>query len=130
MSLRLSLASMAFALITLMGLPASAGERVPFTAESLAAAQNEGKSIIVDVHASWCSTCKAQKAALTELGTLPDYKGVVVFEIDFDKQKDAWKALGVQTRSTLIAFKGTKETGRLVADTKKESIEALVKGSL
>ena len=120
--------SVMLALVSPLG--ARATERQPFTPEALADAQKAGKSILVDVHASWCSTCKAQKAALSGLTAKPGYKDIVVLEIDFDKQKDAWKALNVQTRSTLIAYKGTKETGRLVADTKVESIEALLMGSL
>lgn len=122
-------AVLAFA--TLIGLaPLSAADPAKFDAEAFAAAQKAGKSILVDVHASWCTTCKAQKAVLAELTQEPEFKDLVVLEIDFDSQKDAWQALGVQNRSTLIAYKGDKETGRSVSDTKRESIEALLKGAL
>jgi hypothetical protein len=60
----------------------------------------------------------------------PEYKDLVVMDIDFDTQKDEWKALGVQNRSTLITFKGERETGRSVGDTKKDTIEALLKSAL
>ena len=118
------------ALAALTPVATLAAERTPFTQEALSAAQQAGKSVLVNVHASWCPTCKAQKAAIEELGAKAEFKDIVVLEIDFDKQKDEWKALGAQARSTLIAFKGDKETGRLVGDTKKESIEALLKGAL
>lgn len=118
-----------FALIVLP-LAATAGEVTKFDATAFAEAKKAGKSILVDVHAPWCSTCKAQRAVLTELTAMPEYKDVMLIEIDFDTQKDAWKALGAQSRSTLIAFKGEKETGRSVGDTKKEAIEALLKSAL
>jgi uncharacterized protein YjbI with pentapeptide repeats len=110
--------------------PAPAFAPQKFDAAAFAEAQKAGKSIVVDVHAPWCSTCKAQQAILAELTAKPEYKDIVVLVIDFDSQKPEQKTLNVQARSTLIAFKGAKETGRSVADTKKDSIEALLKGAL
>jgi thiol:disulfide interchange protein len=114
----------------LLAVTAHASEGKKFDAAAFAEAKKSGKSIVVDVHAPWCSTCKAQRAVLVELMAKPEYKDIVMLQIDFDTQGDDWKALGAQSRSTLIAFKGDKETGRLVGDTKKESIEALLKGTL
>jgi thiol:disulfide interchange protein len=126
-----ALASIA-ALLALFVMPLSAvaADAVKFDATAFAEAKKAGKSVLVDVHAPWCSTCKAQKAVLAELTAKPEYKDIVVFDIDFDTQKDDWKALRVQSRSTLIGFKGETETGRSVADTKKETIEALLKSTL
>lgn len=126
-TIRLSLAALALSLLPTL---ASAGERVPFDTKAFEAAKAGGKSILVDVYAAWCSTCQAQHKHLTELTAKPEYKDMVVFEVDFDNQKDEQKALGVQNRSTLIAFKGSKETGRSVSDTSKDSIEALMKSAL
>lgn len=109
---------------------AFAGDAVPYDKAVFAEAQKAGKPILVDVHAPWCSTCKAQKAALAQILKKPDFKDVVVFDVDFDTQKDVWSAMGAQSRSTLIVFKGEKETGRSVGDTKAESIEALIRGAL
>jgi hypothetical protein len=50
--------------------------------------------------------------------------------VDFDDQKDAVKSFGVRTQSTLIAFKGDKETGRSVGDTNRSSIAALLDKTL
>ena len=117
-------------MIALAPFGASAAEKAAFSTDAFAAAQKAGKSILIDVYAPWCSTCKTQRAHLDELTAKPEFKDLVVFEVDFDKQKDEQKALGVQNRSTLIAFKGDKETGRSVSDTKKDSIEVLLKGAL
>lgn len=125
-----TLAFMALLVGIAFAAPVQAGEAAAFDAAAFSEAKKAGKSVLVDVHAPWCSTCKAQKAALDELTARPEYKDIVLFRIDFDSQKDDWKALGAQSRSTLIAFKGETETGRIVGDTKKDSIEALLKSAL
>jgi hypothetical protein len=45
---------------------------------------------------------------------------------DFDSQKDLVQRFGAQKQSTLIAFKGDKEQGRSVGDSKRDSIAALL----
>jgi thioredoxin len=97
---------------------------------SFAAAEKAGKPILVAVHASWCPTCKAQKPILSELMADPKFKNLVYFVVDFDNQKDAVKLFGTRMQSTLVAFKGDKETGRSVGDTDRASIAALLNKTL
>ena len=40
--------------------------------------------------------------------------------IDFDSQKDLVNRFGARMQSTLITFKGDKEEGRSVGDTKRD----------
>ena len=47
--------------------PAFAVETKAFDPQSFAAAQKEGKPILVGIHASWCPTCKAQDPILGDL---------------------------------------------------------------
>ena len=101
-----------------------------FTPAALAEAQKAGKSILVEVTAPWCPVCKAQKVVLADLSKQERFKSLVKFEVDFDSQKDALKALSAKMQSTLIVYKGDKEMGRLVGETKKESIEALLARAL
>ena len=106
--------------------PAFATETRTFDSGSFAAAQKAGKPILVAIHASWCPTCKAQKPILSELMAEPKFKDLIYFVVDFDSQKDAVKFFGARMQSTLIAFKGTTETGRSVGDTERSSIAALL----
>jgi thioredoxin 1 len=110
--------------------PSLATETKPFDPKAFAEAQKAGKPIFVGVHASWCPTCKAQDPILGELMSAPKFKDLVYFVVDFDGQKDAVKSFGVRTQSTLIAFKGDKETGRSVGDTNRSSIAALLDRTL
>ncbi|WP_295557477.1 thioredoxin family protein [uncultured Hyphomicrobium sp.] len=118
------------ALAWAIALPAAAAGRQPYDAAALAAAQAAGKSILVHVSAPWCPTCKAQKPILDKLAADPAFKDVVMFELDFDTGGEALRTLNARSQSTLIAFKGEKETGRSAGDTSTEGIEALLKTAL
>lgn len=122
----------AVAFCTLAGaaLPAAAAEIKPFTTAAFEAAQAAGKPILVDVTAPWCPTCKAQHPILSELEAAPKFKDLVVLDVDFDSQKDVLRALKVRMQSTLIAFKGDKETARSTGDTAPGSIAKLLAAAL
>ena len=63
-------------------------DMIPFTAQAFQDAENANKSILIEIHASWCPTCKQQKAILNNL-LLPEpkFKDMVVLRVDFDSQK-------------------------------------------
>ncbi|MGH6713045.1 MAG: thioredoxin family protein [Bradyrhizobium sp.] len=82
--------------------------------------------MLISIHASWCPTCKAQAPILSELRANPKFKDLAYFVVDFDSQKDIVNRFGARAQSTLIAFKGEKEEGRSVGDTRRDSIYALV----
>jgi thioredoxin 1 len=111
-------------------MPSWATETKTFDEKAFVEAQKAGKPIFVGVHASWCPTCKAQDPILSELMSAPKFKDLVYFVADFDEQKDAVKSFGVRMQSTLIAFKGDKETGRSVGDTDRASIATLLDKTL
>jgi thioredoxin 1 len=110
--------------------PASANTTVPFTEQAFKAAQASGSPILVEIHADWCPTCKAQKPILDKLTADPKFKDLKIFRVDFDAMKPVVKEFGAQMQSTLIVFKGSAEQGRSVGDTKQASISALLDKSL
>ena len=97
-----------------------------FTNEAFATAQKQGKSVLVDVWASWCPTCKAQGPILKSWLEKPENKDVVMLRVNFDTQLDVLKAFKVQSQSTIIMFKGDKEVARSVGDTDAASIGKLI----
>ena len=118
--------SLAALLTSVIAFAAQAAEKVNYDAKSFAAAQAAGRPILVEIHASWCPTCKAQEPILGNLEKQDRFKNLLVVLIDFDSQKEAVKAFGAQMQSTLIAFKGSVETGRSVGDTNATSIATLL----
>ena len=105
---------------------AVAQNKKPFDQAAFEAAQAAGKPILVEVSAPWCPTCKAQAPILSKLMGDPRFKNLVVYNIDYDSQKDLLKKFNVQRQSTLVVFKGKQEAGRSTGDTNSASIEALL----
>src|SRR5258708_4567003 len=120
------LLSAASAAVLFTSTAAFAAEEQPFTRQAFQAAQNSGKSILVEIHASWCPTCQAQKPILGKLFADPKFKNMAVFRVDFDAQKDEVRNFKARIQSTLITFKGTQEIARSVRDTNPASIADLL----
>ena len=124
-------AIVAAALVTAVQLAsAGASTGVPFSADAFKAAQASGSPILVEIHADWCPTCKAQSPILDKLTADPKFRDLKVFRVDFDAMKPVVKQFGAQMQSTLIVFKGSAEQGRSVGDTREASIAALLDKSL
>ena len=122
--------SIALGISLLMSQSAYAAEFKKFTQAAFEQAQKSGDTVLVEVHADWCPTCKAQKPAIKDIGAMEKFKNLTVLEADFDTQKDVLKPLKVQTQSTLIVFKGKSETGRSAGDSDKKSIIKLIETGL
>ncbi|WP_292214934.1 thioredoxin family protein [Mesorhizobium sp.] len=105
---------------------ALAASRMAYTRQAFEEAQKAGKPILVEITASWCPICKAQKRVLGQLLPAPEHANLAVFEVDFDSQKEVVRALGARMQSTLITFKGATEVGRLVGVTKADAIKQLL----
>jgi len=105
---------------------ASALEIRPFDQAEFDAAQADGTPIIVDVHAEWCSTCRAMREAVTNLSSDPRFADLVVFNVDYDREKHIMRMFHVASRSTFIAFQGETEIDRLYAVTDPAAIEAFL----
>jgi thiol-disulfide isomerase/thioredoxin len=106
--------------------PVLALDSKPYDKAAFTASQAAGKRIIVEIHADWCPTCQKQSAIFDGLKSDPRFQNVVVYRIDFDAQKDVVKEFGARSQSTLIVFKGAKETGRSVGSTDPKAIEMLL----
>ncbi|MBI4966778.1 MAG: thioredoxin family protein [Rhodospirillales bacterium] len=89
----------------------------PFDAKMFQSAQESGKTILVDVTASWCPVCAKQQPIIQSLEKDPKFAGVAVMKVDFDTQKDALKSFKVTSQSTLIVFKGKTEIARSTGET-------------
>jgi thiol-disulfide isomerase/thioredoxin len=105
---------------------AFAAQPIPFTASAFAAAQADGKPILVDVTAPWCPVCARQHPILSELEQTPELLDLVVFDVDFDSQKDVLKGFGVHLQSTLIVFSGKTEEARATGITDPAQIKSLL----
>lgn len=109
---------------------ALAFDKKPFDQNAFEAAQSAGKSILIDVSAPWCPTCRVQARILSDLRSNPRFKDMAMFSVDFDTKKDVLRAFSARSQSTLIVFKGKQEKGRSVGETNPARIEELLAKSL
>ncbi|EBA10381.1 thioredoxin family protein [Sagittula stellata] len=100
------------------------------TSQRLAA----GETLFLDFRASWCSTCAAQERVLSALKQEnPAYEQNITFiDVDWDThgKGELSRMLNIPRRSTLVVLKGDQELGRLVAQTGKAEIKALMDTAL
>lgn len=108
---------------------AQALESVPYTAKAVESAQAAGKPLALHFHADWCPTCRAQERVFNDLKTdasLP----VTLFVVDYDKERDLKRKLGVRTQSTVIIYRGDKEMARIAGDTDPAKLRAALQSAL
>ena len=93
-----------------------------------------GKTVFVDFYTDWCVTCRSQASAIRKFKKdNPAYEQHISFiAVDFDKHASSQiaKKLGVRRRATLVALKGDQELGRLVFNTRRPEIKALMDKAL
>ncbi|MEM9796215.1 MAG: thioredoxin family protein [Pseudomonadota bacterium] len=124
------------ALVVIAGHAAAGGAGfVDFDAsDPITAALDEGKTVLVDYAADWCSTCARQERIITALRAAnPAYDENIVFiRVDWDDFGNApvTTSRNIPRRSTLIVLRGDDELGRLVAGTREGDIQALMDRAL
>lgn len=101
----------------------------PYSAEALKSAQDAGKPVALHFHAPWCGTCRAQERAFRKMQGAPELKDITLLVVDFDKEKTLRKALNVRSQSTVIVYKGDKQTALLAGDTESGSLERALKSA-
>jgi len=135
---RFQTASLALAAILALGLSgpalaspaeASAQQAVaePFTAARFEALQADNALILVDVAATWCPTCKAQKAVIDAFRQQHPELGLHVLTVDFDAQKEWVKHFKAPRQSTLLVYKGSEQRWFAVAETREDVIAAALR---
>ena len=111
-----------------------AKERIFYSPGLAEAAIEEGKVVFLDFWTNWCTTCAAQDRVIRELrSSNQTYDSRITFiTVNWDQYSNAQisKKLKILRRSTLIAMKGSKELGRLVAATSRKDIKGLMDKAL
>lgn len=101
-----------------------------YTPSAFSAAQQQGKIIVVDVHASWCPTCRAQQPILDELRKDERLADAVFIRVNFDDDKAFLRAHRVPRQSTIIVFDGGEEKARSIAETNRDRLRAMILGAV
>jgi thioredoxin 1 len=107
--------------------PLPAFARSSFTDAAFESAAQSGRPVLIEFHADWCPTCRAQEKVVNALAVDPAYRNVIVLRVLFDSEKNLLKRFGVRQQSTLIVFKDGKEMARAVGMTSPGDIADLLK---
>ena len=102
----------------------------PYSPEALKAAQAAGKPVALHFHASWCSTCRVQERAFQGMKDAPELKDVTLLVVDHDKERPLRKSLNVRSQSTVIVYKGDKQTAMLAGETEPAALQRALKSAL
>lgn len=119
---------LAAALLLSMG-AAHALDIQPYTPAALSAAQQAGRPVALHFHADWCPVCRAQAKAFQEFRS-DKMLDLTLLVADYDKERELKRQLGVRTQSTLIVYRGPKETARLAGNTDPEQLRAALQSAL
>lgn len=117
-------------LLALLFATSAWADQTPYSQSTFESLLKDGQPILVEVHADWCSTCRAQAGVTDALLREPAYRGIRALRVDYDTQEDVLRKFRVARQSTLIVFKNGKEVGRSLGDTSREGIENLLKKAI
>ncbi len=105
---------------------AGAMERLVYTNDSIAAVRASNEPYVIFIHAIWCTTCQAQDRVLEQLADDPRFANLKIVVVDYDNQTHIMRLFAASERTTLIAFRGTSEMGRVVAETNFERLRTFL----
>jgi thioredoxin 1 len=105
--------------------PLPAFARSSFSDAAFKAAAKSGRPVLIEFHADWCPTCRAQEKVVNKL-VGSTFSNVLVLRVLFDSQKALLRRFGVRQQSTLILFKDGKEVARAVGVTSSSDISSFL----
>ena len=98
-----------------------------FNKELFDKAQSDGKVVVVNSWAKYCSSCASQMKVLNKAKNEFDNIEYLTFEIT---NKEISELLNVQYQTTLLIFKDNKEIYRSIGETSRDAVYKAIKSSI
>ena len=92
-------------------------------------AMAEGKPILVDFWAPWCSYCRRIGPAYDKVADQQS-ENLVVVKVNIDEEPLLANQQGIEVIPTLILYKNGKALGSIVAPASKAAIDAFIRENL
>jgi len=101
-----------------------------FTPERFQSLQEQGRSVLINVWAPWCPTCRNQGPKLEALLAEPAFSEFAGLKLHWDDQRTLAKGLGAPRQSTVFIFKGADQRAMSVAETNIDRLRDVLKTGL
>ena len=99
-------------------------KKTNFSEEIFEKAKASGKTIVVNSYEVWCGTCSQQTKILDQAEK--EFKDVVFLSYEQSKNKNIAQKLGIKFSTTIVVYKGNDDVARVVGQTDKEIIYAVI----
>jgi len=103
---------------------------LPFDSVRFDEARKSGKPIVLQVTATWCGPCRRLRKVVGGLLENPGFKDLLIFDADFDANKDALVKLNAHTVTTLVIYRDNSEILRSSGETRPDAVKALLKKAM
>lgn len=102
---------------------------VNYTNEDFRKALGEGKTVLVDYWAPWCSYCRRIGPAYEKIAE--QYEGqLVIAKVNIDDEPQLAQGEHIEVIPTLVLYKNGRSVGSVVAPESKAAIEAFIEENL
>ena len=98
-----------------------------FNKELFDKAQSDGKVVVVNAWAKYCSSCASQMKVLDKAKS--EFNNIEYFTFEITN-KEISSLLNVQYQTTLLIFKNNKEIYRSIGETSRDAIYKAIKSSI
>jgi thioredoxin 1 len=103
---------------------------LPFDSVRFDEARKPGKPIFLQSTATWCGPCQRLRKVVGGLLENSEFKDLVIFDADFDANKDALVKLNAHTVTTLVIYRDDAEILRSSGETRPDAVEALLRKAM
>ena len=90
-----------------------AGAYQLFSQSAYDQAITDGKTVILDFHADWCSTCVQNKPIINEVFNALEDDSIVGFQVDYDIEKALKRTFNISSQSTILKVIGGEKVDQL-----------------
>ena len=102
----------------------------PLDHAELERARASDEPVLLEFHASWCSTCLIQRNSLNYVYRDPAFSKIRRFTLNYDVEKQLETDFHVTSQSTLILLRGRKELARTVGTVSPSELSGFLKHAL
>lgn len=79
-----------------------------YSEAAFAEAQAQGRTVLIDAYAPWCTACRVQEPFLDRVTARAPYKDIVLLRIGMLTPEAVWRRLRIDAYGTLKLFRGGK----------------------